>query len=384
MADFWQAGSINNRVSEIDIKTERLTRSLGSSYAGVMLNAQHNFAWITGGGSNGIDASRENGAATVLITNRGKRYIIASNIELQRMLDEQVDAEMFEPVGFGWQQEKGEPDLVRLFADDLAGGQVIADIPFTSAPALESTFAHCRFELTESEIERYRELGRDAAAALDRTIERLVPGQTENEIAALMRYELGKLGIRSIVTLVAADERIARYRHPVPTDVRFQRTLLLVTCAKRCGLIASLSRMISVGEPGDELKQRTEAAAFVHASLQHATRKAVGSETVGSGLYEAARSAYERSGFADEINEHHQGGATGYRTRDWVAHPASGDRVHRQQAFAWNPSITGTKVEDTIIVRGDEIEVITASDRFPLIETAIDGHIYHSHGILRI
>ncbi len=370
--------------TDIDIKTERLVRSLGPLYAGVMLNAQHNFAWITGGANNAIDTTRENGAATILVTKQGKRYTIANNIEMQRMLNEQVDANLFEPVEFQWQDEKAQPELVRLLAGDLAEGQVIADIPFTSAPALESIFAYQRFQLTDDEIERCRELGRDAAIAISNTIRVVQQGQTESEIANAMRHELGKKNISSVVTLVAADERIAKYRHPVPTDNRWNKTLLLVTCAKRRGLIASLSRMISIGEPSDELKRKTEAAAFVHASLQHATRIAVNPETLGSELYAVAADAYEKMGFADEINKHHQGGATGYRTRDWVAHPASTEQVFPDQAFAWNPSITGTKVEDTIVRNDGDIEVLTASPDFPKIETAIEGRSYFSHGILTI
>ena len=369
---------------EIEIKTDRLVRSLGSSYAGVLLNAQHNFAWFTGGANNAIDTSRENGAATILVTKTGKRYLIASNIEMQRMLNEQVDGKIFEPVEFQWQDEKAQPELVRLLAGDLAHGQVISDIPFTSAPAMESSFSCCRFELTKQEIDRYRKLGKDATAAVANTIRNLQRGQTENEIANSIRHELGKFGITSVVTLVAADERIAKYRHPVPTENRFNRTLLLVTCAKRHGLIASFSRVISIGEPSDELMEKTEAAASVHASLQDSTRTAVNPETLGADLYEVARIAYERVGFAEEINKHHQGGATGYRTRDWVAHPASGDQVFPQQAFAWNPSITGTKVEDTIIRIGGDIEMITSSDDFPKIETVIEGRTYFSHGILTI
>jgi len=370
--------------TEIDIKTERLAGSLGSLYAGVMLNAQHNFAWITGGANNAIDTSRENGAATILVTNQGKRYLIANNIEMQRMLNEQVDAKLFEPVEFQWQDEKAEPELIRLLAGDLAAGQVIADIPFTSAPALESLFSYYRFQLTDDEIERYRYLGRDAAEAMSRTVKVIRQGQSENEIANTLRHELGKKNITSVVTLVAADDRIAKYRHPVPTDNRWSKTLLLVTCAKRHGLIASLSRMVSIGDPTDDLVRKTEAAAFVHASLQHATRKATNPETSGADLYAVAKQAYEKTGYAEEINKHHQGGATGYRTRDWVAHPASGDQVFPQQAFAWNPSITGTKVEDTIVRKDGDIEVLTASPDFPTIEIVIEGRSYSSHGILTI
>jgi antitoxin VapB len=105
---------------------------------------------------------------------------------------------------------------------------------------------------------------------------------------------------------------------------------------------------------------------------------------LGSTLFNTLAAAYVGEGFANEINLHHQGGAAGYRTRDWTAHPASSEVVQQNQAFAWNPSITGTKVEETCIVAANGVEVITASPDFPQISTVIDGKEYLSPGILVI
>ncbi|MBK9719985.1 MAG: M24 family metallopeptidase [Saprospiraceae bacterium] len=220
----------------------------------------------------------------------------------------------------------------------------------------------------------------DAGAAVRRVIDNIEPGESEIKIAEKLRHNLAVGGMTSVVTLVAADERISQYRHPVPTAKRWNNTLLLVTCAKRGGLIASLSRMVCIGEVPDELKIRTEAAAFINARLMHATRPGV----TGAVLYQVAANAYAEKGFADEIKRHHQGGAAGYRTRDWVAHPTSGEVVQENQAFAWNPSITGTKVEETCILTANGIEVLTESPDFPSITTVIDGQTYSSHGVLSI
>jgi antitoxin VapB len=104
----------------------------------------------------------------------------------------------------------------------------------------------------------------------------------------------------------------------------------------------------------------------------------------GSDLYKTAADAYTAEGFAGEQNLHHQGGATGYRTRDWVAHPESRERVHMNQSFAWNPSISGTKVEETCIVSENGIEVITASPEWAQISVEIDGREYFSPDVLSI
>ena len=368
--------------SEIETKTERLVDLLQrEDLGGVLLNGQYNFAWITGGGSNGVDLSRENGVASIFVGRDGKRYLIANNIEMPRMLAEEVSANDFEPVEFTWQDEKADGVLAVNKARSLTEGDVSTDIVFADPiRSLESKIALCRHELTVEEIERFRSLGRDAAEAMLQAIGEIRQGMSEIEIAAEMRRQLGAKNINSVVTLVAADNRIAEYRHPIPTENRWKKTLLLVTCAKRGGLIASLSRMVCMGDVSNELKEKTEAAAFVNASLWNATRPGV----AGAELYKIAADAYAEAGFANEINLHHQGGASGYKTRDWVAHPKSGEVVKSNQAFAWNPSITGTKIEDTIIVTENGLENMTSSNEVPKIETEIDGQSFHSPGVIMI
>ena len=366
--------------SELEQKTERLVQMLAAeNLGGVLMNTQHNFAWLTCGGSNGIDLSRENGAGFLFVTANGKRYVIANNIEMSRLMSEELGSQKFEPIEISWQSEK-DPAAVINAARSVSNGEIGCDIGFPETRWIEPSIASCRFRLTEAEIDRFRKLGCDAGKALENTLSKIVPVQTEAQIAQIVRDELAAFGIYSVVTLIAADDRIAKYRHPTPTDNRWDKTLLIVTCARRHGLIASLSRMICVGEVPAELQRRTEAAAGVNAALYSATT--VGA--TGSELYDVAANAYADQGFADEINKHHQGGACGYRTRDWVAHPNGTDVVQLKQAFAWNPSITGTKTEETGIVLDGGFEVITASDAFPKISTIVDGKEYFSPGVLSL
>ncbi|MEO5859687.1 MAG: M24 family metallopeptidase [Pyrinomonadaceae bacterium] len=368
--------------SEIEIKTERLIEFLErEGTAGVLLNGQHNFAWITGGATNGVDQSRDNGVASILIARSGEKFLLANKIEMPRMLSEEVSDEIFEPVDYSWQDEKSSGQWLTRLASDLAGGSVVTDIVIDPAtPAVDGSLSAVRRSLTQPEIDRFKDLGRDASHGLDAVIDQIEPGQTELEIASLMRSELDRHNIRSLVTLVAADTRIADYRHPVPTGNKLEKMVMLVTCALRHGLIASLTRIATIGSASAELVERTAAAASVNASLCHGTREGV----TGSELYHIAAKAYADAGFRDEIDKHHQGGAAGYRTREWVAHPNSNDVVGPDQAFAWNPSITGTKVEETVIIGGGRCEVITASSRFPSIVSSVDGVEYHSPGILEI
>ncbi len=205
----------------------------------VLLNAQHNFAWLSCGGTNGVDLSRENGAASLLVTRSGGRFLLANNIEMPRLLGEELSQKDFEPIGFTWQNEKLSGDFILETAKSVlaTGAKLATDIPIAAAaPVIENKIALCRYELTPHELTRYRMLGLESGAAIGRVAYELYTGETEREIAETIRHKLGSKGITSIVTLVAADERISRFRHPVPTENRWEATLLLVTCAKRGGL----------------------------------------------------------------------------------------------------------------------------------------------------
>lgn len=368
--------------SELQEKTERLVKMLAAeNLSGVLINSQPNFAWMTGGANNGIDQSRENGAASLLVRNDGNRFVLASKIEMPRILAEEISSEDFEPVEFGWEEDKAAGDfLIKKASGLLENSEALgADLPL-GAKVVEGAIARCRYQLTETEIERYRRLGKDAGTIIGELAKSLKPGQTELEIARLASDALAQKNIRSVVTLVAADERLQKFRHPVPTDKKWEKAVMIVVCARREGLIASLSRIVCAGKVSEDLSQKTLACARVNAELLAATKRG----TTGSELYKIAGAAYETAGFAGEINLHHQGGATGYRTRDWVAHPSSNEVVRKNQAFAWNPSISGTKVEETIVTFDDKIEVITASPDWKQISVEVNGQEYLSPDILSI
>lgn len=373
-----------DKTAEIAEKTERLTRmSAAEGLGGVLLVAQPNFAWLTAGGNSGIDTSREQGACALVVGADGKRYALASRIEMARLLEEELSGADFEPVEFGWEEEKATPTFLADLAAKVLGGGVAlgSDLPVGGGvKAIDGAVSRCRYQLTPAELEGFRQLGRDAGEVLGEVARSLRPGVTENEIARRITDALAARGMRSVVTLVAADERIAKFRHPVPTEKAWERVVMLVTCARRRGLVASLSRIVCAGEVPEELKRRMNASARVNAKLLAATRPGA----AGSELYRIAAGAYAEEGFPGEELLHHQGGAAGYRTRDWVAHPASTEIVQNNQAFAWNPTVTGSKAEETCIASAEGVEVITKSPEWPQIPVRVEGREYLSPDVLAL
>src|SRR5437588_11593767 len=101
---------------------------------GVLLGAQHNFAWLSAGGTNGVDTSREAGACALLVRGDGKRFVLASSIEMARMLAEEITADEFEPVEFGWEEEKSSPAFLAGRAQALLdGGALGSDLALGGA-----------------------------------------------------------------------------------------------------------------------------------------------------------------------------------------------------------------------------------------------------------
>jgi antitoxin VapB len=359
-------------LDEFDNKRYRLARLChDAGVAGVLLSTQASFAWLTGGRTNRIDGSRDLGAGTLLATADGRIHVIANSIEMPRLATEELDGFPVHPVEYPWTEEHKAADTVCRLARRVAGDseRLAGDWALPGVTLIDRAIARARVPLTPAEVVRYRALGRDAATAIEEMCRALEPDLEEEEVARRASVALGRVGARPIVLLVGADDRIAKFRHPVPTKTQWRKTVLVAVCAQRQGLVAALSRIVSQGAVDANLAERTRATADVFASLLDATRPG----STGAELFTVATSAYARAGFPREEERHHQGGATGYRSREWVAHPASDERVGAPQAFAWNPSITGTKIEDTAIVTIEGVELITTSGNWPAIPVTIRG-----------
>jgi Xaa-Pro aminopeptidase len=369
--------------TEIEEKLERLARLIADEgLAGVLINTQPNFAWLSAGGSNGIDSSREAGVGTLLVRRDGRKFLLANRIELTRLLTEQLNGQGYEPVEFGWEEEKANPCLAAEIALSVVdkGLPLGSDSPVGLAVrVVDQAVARARYSLTAGEMDRFRLLGQEAGLAIGEMARSLEPGLSEREVVRRAIDSLAAIGATPVVALVAADERLRLFRHPPPTDLCWDKTLMIVVCARRGGLTVSFTRIVCNGPVPEDLRQRTRATAGVMARLLAATKTGA----TGKDLYEVAARGYLDAGFPGEEHLHHQGGATGYRTRDWVAHPSGTEQVQAGQAFAWNPSITGTKIEETCIATSEGIEIITTTQGWPVI--AINGDVdgeYHLPDVL--
>jgi antitoxin VapB len=76
--------------------------------------------------------------------------------------------------------------------------------------------------------------------------------------------------------------------------------------------------------------------------------------------FDDVRRLYAETGFPDEWRRHHQGGITGYASREVIATPYTQVEIEPGMAFAWNPSVTGAKAEETFVLTESGPELVAA------------------------
>jgi antitoxin VapB len=359
--------------AELDAKHESLVEWLrAQKLAGVLIRRNENVAWVTGGAVDlRVLTPGETGVASLLVTAAGKRYYFTTENEAPRLHDEEFGALDFEPVLFPWYAD----DTVAAAAK-LAGGPLGSDTP--GAGLTPINLYPLRAALSQSEIARYRWLGAETAAATVEALHQVEPGLSEYDLEAITAAGLLRRGILPSVALYAVDERIFKYKHAVPRGKRLKQYAMLNLCSRKWGLAISITRFIHFDALPAELGARFEAAAQVNATLLNATR--VGATSAE--LFSVAQAAYAAQGFPGEEQFHHQGGPTGYGEREWVATPAGTETVVNNQAFAWNPSIRGGKVEDTVLLRDGVIENLTPTPELPQLAAKVEGSTYTATGVL--
>jgi Xaa-Pro aminopeptidase len=224
--------------NEIKIKLDRLAKFLDRhALEGVFLNHRANFAWITCGKDNYIPNNSQNGVAGIIAT-RDKRICFTNTIEGPRFSTEELAGTGIEVITHPWEDWRtGQKKLKEIIAGRKIASDVTDSGDFDRYGAgflrLPDDFTQLRWSLTGPEIDRYREGARRTSAAIESACRLISRNMTEHEIAAVLDSEVRKRSLLPVVTLVAADDRVAKFRHPIPTDLRVSRYCMLVTCASK-------------------------------------------------------------------------------------------------------------------------------------------------------
>ena len=291
-----------------------------------------------------------------LIITQDSATAITNVVEAPRLIAEELPSEITVKT-VKWSEGR-DPQLP-------TGAKVGSDQPGADRVDLGIEVEMIRGSLIESDLARFKEICVDAAVALGNAMKQVESSDREIDVAGLITHSLWQADLEVAFLGVAGQERVHKFRHPLPTDSVVGNRVSASICAKRKGLIASVTRIVTCGEVTDSMINEYTSIFKVEAALLDAT-------IVGKAFSDpinAAIAAYPANGFdADEWTKHHQGGPTGFLPRDWPANQGSARLIANNQPIAWNPTGKGWKAEDTIVATDSGVKILTNDPEWPVRE----------------
>ena len=247
------AGS--DRRADIDGKQARvaaLLQEVGSD--GLLVLEPENFSWLISGvtAGGGLDPDE----LPALFYTADQRWVLSSNVDSQRLFDEEVNGLGFQVEEWPWQ--KGRKKFLEDFCADkrLACDRSMDGVK----PVGESLRLHRR-ALTAYEQVGYRVLGQIAVHSLEATGRAITPDElSEQEVAGQISHRLWHRGAESVAVSVLADGRSELYRQAGATPARIHRSCVLTLTARKFGLCVTASRALSFGPPDEAFTREQDAA----------------------------------------------------------------------------------------------------------------------------
>ena len=375
MNKFVEDSSLDSRKKEIESKLKRLREIMvEKSYDAFYISKAQNFSWITAGGCSIVSRWVEGGVCGILVTHSGQ-YYICKNIEAQRMVDEELlDKLGFEEKVSFWYEDKN----LSIIRDIIGADGVLAtDLPISGAIEANGIILQLQRVLSESELGRYFRMGEIFSEVIESYMLTINPGDTEIKIAGGLSAKLMENGLEPVLFLVAADDRLYKYRHAIPTENRVDKFLMISCNPRYKGMVTKISRMMYFGDLPDELREQYLVNLDIENRMAEATKPGVDDIEV----YHLAQKLYADYGYPDEWKLHHQGGPQSYTNGFYVINEDRHEVIQLNQIYGYNPSITGTKTEDAFLVTEDYPQFVTYPIHFPKEVSVINGYEYVRPGI---
>ncbi|MDQ0868083.1 Xaa-Pro aminopeptidase [Arthrobacter sp. V1I9] len=275
----------------------------------------------------------------------------------------------------------------RIAAEELPSGVSLHSVPWygnlheaaaavgtagnDAAPLAEAAVVAelraARQQLLPAESARYARLSADVAAIMTDVLSTARPETTEFELVSALAARVVAAGAEPLVLLCNGSSR-SDFRHPLATHSPLGRRAMAVVCARRDGLVANITRWVRFDAGTPEERDAEARIAAVEADIFDATVPGARLNRI----FNEIQAAYTRHGFgAEQWEQHHQGGPAGYAGRDPRVTAAATDAVVVNQAFTWNPSGPGVKIEDTVQLTESGLQVLTVDPRWP--STTVNG-----------
>jgi Xaa-Pro dipeptidase len=343
-------------------------------YDAAILSRRENFAWFTCGGDNKVLRNTDIGFGVLLIT-REKIFLIAQYMDLDRIYDDELQGLDIEKISLKWFEKFPTEKAMEI----IGNKKVLSDTDIAGADCRTWDIYWLHYPLTKHEISRYKDIGSDVDEILYQVALKIQPGMTEVAIEAELSYEYAKRNMLPKVLLVGSDERIERYRHPVASLKKVDKTVLVHVAAERNGLHANITRMISFDDSlTEELYEKYELLNILQAQAMAMTIPGHPFRDI----FEVRRKLLKDSGYADEWENHYPGGVTGYFLGS--AQPfMNGETIKEKMPTDYFITLRGAKTEELCISNKAGGEVISCGQFWPTKTYEWETHKYNLPIILK-
>ncbi|MCX6430987.1 MAG: M24 family metallopeptidase [Actinobacteria bacterium] len=317
----------------------------------IVLRRNPNLAWAIGGRVH-VPVTLDQACFDLIVTATSV-VAVANAIEAPRLIAEEFP-ERIDVIVIPWWEGR-DPHLPN-------GSKIGSDQPGGERIDLGADIEKLRQSLVAEDVERLRVISRQTAVVLGKAMREIQPDDREIDVAGRITSALYGADLDVVFMGVGGEERVRKFRHPLPTTAPIGNRVIASICSRRKGLIASTTRIVTFGELSSAHYEEYLNILAVESAILGATR--IGEDF--SRPIEAAVAAYPANGFdAEEWTNHHQGGPMGYLPRDWPANRTSTQKILPNQAIAWNPTGKGWKGEDTILTTASGIEILTVDPTWP-------------------
>jgi Xaa-Pro aminopeptidase len=353
-----QIGTHLEVLADVQIKEARVKDFLDrEGLDALVIGRQDNFAWLTAGGDSRVVTTAEMGFGYLVLTSDRKR-LISYWMDGCRLIEEQVPDQGYELVTLYWHEGSPVDKILEL----TSGLKVGSDFPLRRARQLGAELTDLHYPLTDLDLKRIRWIGQKSNRILASAARSLEPGVSEQELAAEILRAYALEGMTIDVLIVGFDDRILRYRHPMPTSNILQRYALLHPAVRRWGLHANVTRLVHFGEPPTETYRAMEAVTVIGANVAALLVPGV---TFAEILSEQKR-LYTELGYPEEWHYHFQGGITGYTLADPARCLDLRARAVERQAFDYFITITGAKFEELMLLTETGVEFASIGEGWPV------------------
>lgn len=356
-------GHLARRRADIDAKQEQVLGVLAEMEceAVVLLMPAH-VSWFTAGlNARGLIADSERPG---VFTNGRQRWLLCSNVDTQRLFDEELDQLGFQLKEWPWDGGRSE-----LLFNITTGRTVAADRPFPNVPMANDRLRPLLRALSPFEQEQYRELGAGVAHAVEATARGCLPGESEEEIAGQLGHRLLHRGIEPAVLSVVADARGGKFRRAGYSPALVQHTCTIQATGQRDGLFVTAARSVSFGPPPDEFRTGFDLALKLSAVYRSFTKP-------GSAVAPAADATsvlLAGTPFEFDARLSQPGYGAGRFAAEELRRAGADEPLVAGQAVVWQPRVGPAACADTVIVHETGYEAVTPPAEWPFKRVNVRG-----------